>query len=140
MRARDLGVVLLLLMVPFVVWPRPMPALGPPRARPACDVWVEEDGVRCLERAEARKLRLRPGDTREGRMAPARLAALSLPVDVNRASLEELVSLEGVGARLAERIIAARPFLSVDEVARVRGVGRRRLERLRPRLTVSLDE
>jgi competence ComEA-like helix-hairpin-helix protein len=140
MRARDLGVILLLLFVPFIVWPRPMQALGPPRARPACEVWVEADGVRCLERAEARKLRLRSGDTSEGRMAPARLAALSVPVDANRASAEELASLEGVGPRLAERIVAARPFASVDDVARVPGVGRKRLERLRPRLTVSLDE
>jgi competence ComEA-like helix-hairpin-helix protein len=71
-------------------------------------------------------------------MAPARMAALGTVVDVNRASLEELASLDGIGPRLAARIVAARPFSSVDDVARVRGIGAKRLARLRARL--SLDE
>jgi competence protein ComEA len=67
-------------------------------------------------------------------MAPDRLAAWGAPVDVNRATVEELVSLDGIGPKLGARIVAARPFHSVEEVARVRGIGRRRLARLRPRL------
>lgn len=69
-------------------------------------------------------------------MAPDRLAAWGVPIDVNHGTLAELASLQGVGPKLAARIVAARPFRSVDEVARVRGIGRRRLERLRARLSL----
>ena len=71
-------------------------------------------------------------------MRPERLAAWGAPVDVNGATVEELASLDGIGPKLAARIVAARPFRRVEEVARVRGIGQRRLARLRPRLV--LDE
>lgn len=62
------------------------------------------------------------------------------PVDINRATAEELTRLPGVGPALATRIVAAREtggrFGSVDELRRVRGVGRATLERLRPLVTV----
>jgi len=58
------------------------------------------------------------------------------PVHLNRAGPEELTRLPGVGAALASRIVAARPFASVDELRRVRGMGGTRLERLRPLVTV----
>lgn len=69
-------------------------------------------------------------------MAPARLAAWSVAVDVNRAGAAELASLDGIGPKLAERIVAARPFVSIADVARVRGIGARRLDRLAPRLVL----
>jgi competence ComEA-like helix-hairpin-helix protein len=72
-------------------------------------------------------------------MAPARLAAFAVPVDLNRASAAELASLEGVGAKMAARIIAARPFATIDDLARVRGIGKKRLDVLRPRLSVTSD-
>lgn len=72
------------------------------------------------------------------RMAADRLAAWRAPVDVNRATVEELASLDGIGPKLAARIVAARPFAGVEDVARVKGIGVRRLTRLRERLV--LDE
>jgi competence ComEA-like helix-hairpin-helix protein len=126
---------------------RPPPALG--RAGPvaACDVPVEAagQGVVCLTADEARRRGLTAGAklAREAtgppaRMAPDRLAAWAAPVDVNRASAEELASLDGIGPKLAQRIMAARPFTSIEDLARVRGIGRRRMARLRARLV--LDE
>jgi competence protein ComEA len=57
-------------------------------------------------------------------------------VDVNRADWPELIQLPGVGQILAERLIAERDrggeFRSVDDLSRVRGVGPRTLERIRP--------
>jgi competence ComEA-like helix-hairpin-helix protein len=115
---------------------RPAAALG--RAGPpvACPVPVQrgDDGVVCLARDDARQKGVRAGQG----MAPARLAAWGVAIDVNRATVEELASLEGVGPALAARIVAARPFVTVEEVARVRGIGERRLARLRERLF--LDE
>jgi len=71
-------------------------------------------------------------------MAPDRLAAWGAPVDVNRATVAELASLDGIGPKLGARIVAARPFVTVDDIGKVRGIGPRRLARLRPRLF--LDE
>src|SRR5579859_7848132 len=106
MRAIHVLIVLLLVAVPAVLWPSPPPFVGAPVPRPACH-WVQEpDGVRCAAQA-----------VRGESMAPARMAALGMPVDVNRASAEELASLDGIGLKLAARIIAARPFTSVDDVA-----------------------
>lgn len=59
-------------------------------------------------------------------------------VDVNRAEWPELIQLPGVGQVLAERWIAERErggeFRSHDDLGRVRGLGPRTLERIRPYL------
>lgn len=60
-------------------------------------------------------------------------------VDVNRASPAELASLPGIGPSKAEAIIAERekkPFTSVDDLERVRGIGARTVEDLREKVTV----
>lgn len=56
-------------------------------------------------------------------------------VDLNSAPFEALDALPGVGAVTARAIIAARPFRSVEELGRVRGIGPTRLRRLRPLVT-----
>ena len=56
--------------------------------------------------------------------------------DLQRA-LDELTRLPGVGPVLASRIVDARPYASVDDMRRVRGVGRSKLERLRELVTVT---
>ena len=59
-------------------------------------------------------------------------------VNLNTASQAELETLPGVGPKLAERIIAARqqyPFTSLNEVARVQGIGEKLLDRWRDRVT-----
>jgi competence ComEA-like helix-hairpin-helix protein len=121
---------------------RPPPALG--RAGPvlACAIPVEKTGagVVCLTAATAEAQHIVAGDRVDarGRMAPDRLAAWRIAVDVNRATVEELASLDGIGAKLAARIVAGRPYVTIDDVARIKGIGIRRLTRLRDRLV--LDE
>ena len=143
--ARDLLITMMFLALAAEAVPRAPPSVGSPAPAPPCPVVVELDGaVACLSEEAAAHAGARAGDRidgqHRGRMSPAALAAWQVPVDVNRASLEELASLDGVGPRLAERIAAARPFRSVDEVGRIRGIGRHRFERLRNRLTIALDE
>ncbi len=60
------------------------------------------------------------------------------PVDVNRASEPELMRLPGVGPTLARRIVLARPFTSVDDLGRVKGVGAKTLDGVRPFVTVGV--
>ncbi len=50
---------------------------------------------------------------------------------LNEAEPADLLALPGIGPRLAERILAERPFDSLDDcAARVRGISRAQLERL----------
>lgn len=61
------------------------------------------------------------------------------PVDLNRADLQGLMSLPGIGPAIAERILVARreqPFASLEDLIRVRGIGPRTVERLRPHASV----
>jgi competence ComEA-like helix-hairpin-helix protein len=53
-------------------------------------------------------------------------------LDINTASEVELENLPGIGAVLAQRIIAARPFKSADDLRKVKGIGDKRYEKLRP--------
>ncbi len=68
-------------------------------------------------------------------------AAAGSQVDINSASAAELEDLPGIGQTLAERIIAYRtangPFSSVDDLAKVPGVGTKLLEDLRPLISAS---
>lgn len=57
-------------------------------------------------------------------------------IDVNEASEEELQLLPRVGPAIAGRIVAARPFSTVEDLTRVSGIGPRTLERLRPLVAV----
>ncbi|GIX06293.1 MAG: hypothetical protein KatS3mg115_0696 [Candidatus Poribacteria bacterium] len=62
-------------------------------------------------------------------------------LDLNAATVQELEALPGIGPTLARRIVEYReqfgPFQSVEELVRVRGIGAKRLEALRGRVTVA---
>jgi endonuclease YncB( thermonuclease family)/predicted flap endonuclease-1-like 5' DNA nuclease len=53
-------------------------------------------------------------------------------LDPNTATSAELVALKGVGPVLAERIIAARPFKTADDLRNVKGIGPKKYEQMRP--------
>jgi competence protein ComEA len=61
-------------------------------------------------------------------------------VEVNTATWVEWAQFEGIGETLAKRIVADRqsrgPFRSVEDVRRVRGIGPKKFDAMRPYLTV----
>jgi competence ComEA-like helix-hairpin-helix protein len=62
------------------------------------------------------------------------------PVDLNSADKAALEALPGIGPELAEKIIAARPFKSVEDIKNVSGIGRARFDEIKNLVTVELDD
>lgn len=69
---------------------------------------------------------------------------LTYRLDLNSATWVEFAQLDGVGETLAERIVEHRqthgPYLSVDDLDAVKGIGPKTLERLRPYLRVEIPK
>ena len=57
-------------------------------------------------------------------------------VDLNSASQKDLEALPGVGAATAKKIIAGRPYASVDDLKKA-GVSANTIEKIRPQVTAS---
>jgi DNA uptake protein ComE-like DNA-binding protein len=107
---------------------------------------VESAGV---ERARSRTTtRTRAAARRRSRpaaepppSAPEPASGLAGPVDVDRAGAEDIELLPWIGPVVASRIVANRdsfgPFGSIEGLERVRGIGPRLADRLRPHVTFS---
>lgn len=76
-----------------------------------------------------------PAAARPDKQPPAK------PVDLNVANVKELEQLPGVGAVTAQRIIDLRQksgrFKRVEDLLAVRGISQKKLEAMRPYVTVS---
>lgn len=112
----------------------------PAEARPRA--MAPRSGARRAEPAPPRAHRAAaPGHSREvqaGEAVPS--PEEDPPLDLNRASVEELARLPGIGPALARRIAEERArrgrFDSVDGLRGVLGLGPKKLAALRSRLTV----
>ena len=52
-------------------------------------------------------------------------------IDLNSATQEALETLKGVGPKLAEMIIAGRPYENVEDLLAVRGIGEKKLQKIK---------
>ncbi len=59
------------------------------------------------------------------------------PLNVNTATIEQLVALPDVNEAIAEDIVKKRPFKTVDELVKVKGIGEKRLAKLRDKVVVA---
>lgn len=94
-------------------------------------VWAYTDWDRIVaerntERVEETELRIATG-----RSEPTGT------LDPNTAARDALMRIPGVGEITANAIIEGRPYRNVDELMRVRGIGPKKLERIRPWVTLT---
>lgn len=65
----------------------------------------------------------------------------SKPVDINAADEGQLMAIPGIGQALAQRILEWRqehgPFQRVEDLMKVKGIGDKSFEKLRPYVTVT---
>jgi competence protein ComEA len=73
----------------------------------------------------------------EKTVRPANSEAQAGKVDINKADSAALEALPEIGTDLANAIIAARPFKSVDDLERVPGIGPGKMKTLRNKVTAS---
>jgi competence ComEA-like helix-hairpin-helix protein len=82
-----------------------------------------------------------PGQQSQGQVLEGAADLDKQQLNINTASKEALQLLPGIGPVLAERIIEYRrvygPFIDVEQLIEVKGIGPRILERLRPLVTVT---
>ncbi len=78
---------------------------------------------------------IQPGAAKPKKEAKAPPAP-GTPVDLNTADQKTLESLPGVGAATAKKIIAARPFQSVADLSKIKGMTKTRLAALQDKVTV----
>ncbi|MCS6317571.1 MAG: helix-hairpin-helix domain-containing protein [Nitrospira sp.] len=67
--------------------------------------------------------------------------AVARQVDLNYATASDLEALPGIGPKLAQRVIEHRvakgPFTKVEDLRQVKGIGRKKFDRLRPHVLVT---
>ncbi len=70
------------------------------------------------------------------RISGKKSLVLGIPIGVNSAGIDDLIALPGVGIKLAKRILEYRElnggFKSVDELDNVEGIGRKKIEAIKP--------
>jgi len=79
--------------------------------------------------------RLKTDDTSLRDIEPIESEKIEPPkslLDPNTASREELMSINGIGPVLSERIIAGRPYRTADDLLKVKGIGPKRLRKFSP--------
>lgn len=131
----------------------PYLALAPAPASEAASAEGENGargtGNRPREPAEASRSARRPSQStasvadwdRSPPSSASSAGAGGAPVDVNRATADELATLPGIGPALARRIVEWRRangrFATVDDLEKVPGIGPATVQRLRPRVRVA---
>lgn len=113
------------------------PAPGSTTLESAPPESTDDDASEAIDRAIERTVVVEPRSK-----VPAGLLEVG-KICLDRATEADFRTLPGIGPSLAARIVAARatsPFVSVDDLERVPGIGPRKLESLRPLVVAGCPE
>ena len=110
--------------------------------------WDEAGVIQALEPAPVTDTTAPRGAFRQAerkeQVAKSRQAGHNSKLDINRATVRELQNLPGIGEVLAQRVVEHRkaygPFQTIDELKSVKGIGRKRIEQLRPLVSVGVEK
>ncbi len=76
-----------------------------------------------------------------GDMSASARLALGMPIDLNKATLEELVLIPGIGRKTASKIVRFREekgaFPEVDVLKRIEGLGEKKYDRIKGYLSIN---
>ena len=68
----------------------------------------------------------------------------SSKIDLNKATVQELVKLKGIGKKFAERIIEYREengrFAKIEDIMKVKGIGQKKFEAIKDLISVEADQ
>ncbi|MDO9528793.1 MAG: helix-hairpin-helix domain-containing protein [Syntrophales bacterium] len=100
-------------------------------------IWSESDPeqiaeFRAKQRSEDQELKDIQSQVKKDRFSDGLL-------DLNTVSKEKLMFINGIGPVLAKRIIAGRPYKTVDDLLKVKGIGPKTLEKIRPYVVVGKE-
>jgi len=101
-------------------------------------VWFESDPdkiaeLRAKQRSEEQELYEFKEQAKEN-------SSVKNLIDLNTATRKELMSIKGIGYVLSERIIEGRPYETVDDLLKVKGIGPKTLEKVRLYFVVNNKE
>ncbi|MCK4467934.1 MAG: helix-hairpin-helix domain-containing protein [Desulfobacterales bacterium] len=100
-------------------------------------IWSESDPDRIAEfRAEQRS---EDQELNELQSQVKKAKSSDSLLDLNTASKEELMSIKEIGSIIAERIMASRPYKTIDGLIKVKGIGPKKLEKIRPYVVVGKE-
>jgi len=97
-------------------------------------IWSESDPDRIIElRARQRR---EDQELKDIQKQSKKTGTSVRPLDPNTATKDELDAIPGIGPTLAARIVAGRPYKTTDDLLKVKGIGKKKLENLRKYLSI----
>ena len=100
-------------------------------------IWKSSDPGRLI--ALRKQQREEDNRGRELRRRLKKAPGLHRPIDINTASSQQLQRISGIGPVTARRIIAGRPYKTTRDLLKVRGIGRKKLDRITPYVKVGSE-
>ena len=100
-------------------------------------IWSESDPDRIVKLREQQR-----DEDKELHELQQQIKKASSPhvlLDLNTATKDEFESVHGIGPTLASRIIAGRPYKTVDDLLKVKGIGKKKLKKFRSYFVVGKE-